>query len=117
MKKGMVWALLLVGTFAGAASFKCSIAKGYAETQICGNPRLSHMDDVLADNYQMMQAPQIGKEAVADLRKTQKQWLKQRNRCTTQACLIDSYLKRIDEVCNYPAVEGVHPPCSSSQGL
>lgn len=32
-------------------------------------------------------------------------------------CLADSYRQRLDEVCEYPVLSGVHPICTSSEEI
>ncbi len=102
---------------AHAASFDCSKASTYVEKEICNNERLSTLDEILAENYKFMLAANIGEGAVKDLRQTQKQWLKQRNRCATSDCIENAYLTRIDAVCDYPVISGIHPACTYADDI
>lgn len=92
-------------------SFDCTRASSAAETMICGNPLLAKLDAALAANYRVMDAADIGKGARDDLRKTQTAWLSDRNRCADTECLAELYRRRIDEVCEYPVLSGIHPIC------
>lgn len=109
--------LASIALYANAASFDCTKASTYAEKQVCSDILLSKLDDALAQNYKSMQVDEIGIGALKDLRKTQKEWVQQRNKCTTKSCLVNSYKQRIDEVCEYPVIEGVHPICISSDDI
>ncbi len=100
-----------------AASFDCAKASTFVEKEICNNKRLSTLDEVLADNYKYMLAANIGEGAVKDLRQTQKQWLKQRNSCKTSECIENAYLARINAVCDYPVISGVHPACTYADDI
>lgn len=109
-----VAALLAAPLAAHAASFDCKKAVSYAEKEICSDLLLGKLDDALGENYKYMSASNIGAGALKDLKSTQKVWLGARNRCTTKPCLVDAYRKRIDEVCEYPVIAGVHPICTSA---
>lgn len=110
-------ALLLIQNLAVGASFDCKKAATYAEKSVCGNALLSKLDEVLGENYKYMSASDIGSGARSDLKATQKKWLKERALCSTEACLVEIYKKRIDEVCEYPVISGVHPVCTSSEEI
>ena len=110
-------ALVLASPLVYAASFDCKKATTFAEKQICSDPLLGKLDDALSENYKSMLDADIGDGARKDLKKTQKAWLSKRNKCTTKECLIEAYRKRIDEICEYPIIEGVHPLCVSSDEI
>ena len=100
-----------------AASFDCTKARAFAEKAVCSNAQLSRMDDALSDNYKHMLASNIGDGARDDLRKTQRQWLTDRNSCKTDVCLVELYRGRIDAICEYPVISGVHPGCIYSDSI
>lgn len=100
-----------------APSFDCAKASTVAEKTICADPLLGKFDGALSENYKYMLASDIGDGARNDLKATQKKWLAERNKCTDSQCLATSYRKRIDEVCEYPVVSGVHPVCTASNDI
>ena len=79
------------------------------ERTICSDTTLGALDDTLARNYRIMLDANIGDGARADLRTTQRQWLADRNQCSDAHCLTTKYRKRIDAICDYPVISGVHP--------
>jgi uncharacterized protein YecT (DUF1311 family) len=95
-------------------SFDCAKASTFAEKTICSDKLLGQLDGALAQNYRYMLASDIGDGARNDLKITQKKWLELRNKCQNNRCIADTYRKRIDEVCDYPVISGVHPICISS---
>lgn len=98
-------------------SFDCAKASIFAEKAICSDPLLGNLDGALSENYKYMLASDIGDGAMSDLKKSQKKWLIERNRCANNQCLSDAYRKRIDEVCEYPVISGAHPICTSSDEI
>lgn len=104
-------------TIAHAISFDCSKASSTVEKLICNDPLLGKLDDVMSQNYKNMLLAGIGEGARKDLKTTQRTWVSDRNKCTTASCLADAYRKRIDEVCEYPVIEGVHPECTYSADI
>ncbi|WP_429170524.1 lysozyme inhibitor LprI family protein, partial [Aeromonas rivipollensis] len=73
-----------------SASFDCSKASSPMEKNICGNEVISYLDSTLSTVY---------KKAVSknpSVRDEQRKWIKERNLCKTDDCLIDSYQSRID---------------------
>lgn len=98
-------------------SFDCSKASTFSEKAICSDLLLGKLDGALSENYKSILASNIGEGARSDLRRTQKKWLTERNKCTDNQCLANAYRKRIDEVCEYPVISGVHPVCTSSDEI
>jgi hypothetical protein len=41
----------------------------------------------------------------------------ERNRCRDNACLVDLYRERVDELCDYGVASGVHPGCTPSEDI
>jgi uncharacterized protein len=64
-----------------------------------------------------MLASDIGDGARKYLKTMQKKWLSNRNKCTNNNCLLEAYRKRVDEVCEYPVISGVHPICTYSDDI
>lgn len=98
-------------------SFDCKKASTSSERAICQDSMLGKLDGVLAANYKHISASDIGAGARNHLKKTQRAWLLERNRCTNNQCLIDLYRARIDEICDYPVISGVHPECTQSADI
>lgn len=98
-------------------SFDCAKASTFSEKAICTDILLGKLDGALGENYKYMLASDIGDGARNDLKVTQRKWLAERNKCTDNQCLASSYRKRIDEVCEYPVISGVHPVCTNSDEI
>jgi uncharacterized protein len=109
-------ALLIVSPLAHATSFDCKKASTFVEKTICANPLLGKLDDALTDNYNAMLATDLG-DGGASLKKEQRAWIAQRNKCTTDKCLVDLYRKRVDDVCDAPVVTGGHASCEQSSDI
>ncbi len=79
-----------------AASFDCGKASTLIENAICTNPELSSQDEALARAYQsaLRQDPSVKADQIA--------WLKERNRCIDERCLIRAYDRRIAELSARP---------------
>jgi uncharacterized protein len=102
-------------------SFDCR--NGFSENEktltptdkmICDNETLSHMDFALSSNYNAIKS--VGNEQEnGRLQSAQSAWMKQRDTCKTTECLLDSYTKRITELCtNYPPISDRVPACISA---
>ena len=120
--------LIAIGLLGGcshkteAASYDCTKAVGKAEILICNDKKLSELDEMLDATFREIYA------FIADpagLRLEQRQWLKSRNNCSTESCLVKIYEKRIltfnniknkPKPCfqllerNYPEVKSGHYP-------
>lgn len=82
---------------ADAASFDCRRAVTAAEHAICDTPALSSMDDSLARYYRAVVDGPFHDEACRDRTRTsQREWLRERDRCGDAGCLAASYTARID---------------------
>ena len=109
--KYLVILLMAITGSAGAASFDCMKATTLVEKEICSSEMLSKLDDALAENYNGALSTNIGDGALKHLKTTHRQWLKERNSCKTAACIEEKYRKRIDALCDYPAISGVNWGC------
>jgi uncharacterized protein len=112
--------LLVLAAFTqstNAASFDCNKAASFSEKAVCSNELLSKLDDALSRNFKFMSASDIGRGALKDLKNTQKKWLAEREKCKDEYCLVETYRKRVDEICDYPVISGVHPICESSEEI
>lgn len=110
-------ALAVASPLAHAVSFDCTKASTSVEKEICTDPLLGRLDDALSENYKYMLAANIGDGAKRDLKASQKKWLAVRNRCANKSCLIETYRQRVDEVCDYPVLSGIHPICTYSDDI
>lgn len=116
----LVVAMVLLQSMTGparAASFDCSKAASHVEQEICTDGLIGRLDEAMAANYKAMLFSNIGTGAIRHLKATQRAWLSIRNKCTTRQCILDAYRKRVDEVCDYPVISGVHPGCASADEL
>lgn len=98
-------------------SFDCAKASTFSEKAICSDTLLGKLDGALAENYKYMLASDIGDGAKNDLKATQRKWLAERNKCTDNQCLANTYRMRIDQICEYPVISGTHPICTSSDEI
>jgi uncharacterized protein len=111
----LIIALLMASSVAHATSFNCAKASTYVEKAICSDATLGKLDDALTQNYNAMRASDLDDGAA--LKKEQRAWIAQRNKCATDQCLVDLYRKRIDAVCDAPVVNGVHAACMQSSDI
>jgi hypothetical protein len=98
-------------------SFDCTKANSFAENTVCKSQLLSRLDSALGGNYKAMLAANIGDGARRDLRETQRKWIAERDKCTTEYCLTALYRERVDAVCDYPVESGIHPGCKFSSEI
>ncbi|MGH8374239.1 MAG: lysozyme inhibitor LprI family protein [Pseudomonas sp.] len=113
----LIAALLIASPLAAhAVSFDCKKASTFVEKEICSDATLGKLDDALTDNYNAMLATDLG-DGGTSLKKEQRAWLAERNKCKTNKCLVDLYRKRVDDVCEAPVVRGVHAACVPSSDI
>lgn len=90
---------------AGATSFDCNKASTYSEIQICNSPQLQIQDEQLNSAYVQALAKAADKGA---LRSEQRNWVKQRDMCSTVDCVERAMELRtkslLDTVAPKPAV-------------
>ena len=98
-------------------SFDCAKASTFSEKAICSDTLLGKLDGALSENYKSMLASNIGEEARSDLKTTQRKWLTERNKCTSNQCLANVYRKRVDEVCDQTVISGVIGSCTNSDDI
>ena len=90
--------LILVPSLSWAASFNCDKAASPIEKLICGNAKLSQLDNELSLAYkrELDGMSFYGKDALIF---DQKEWLEsQRNKCRDINCLKEAYRLRIDDI-------------------
>lgn len=94
MKRGtwIILGWLVLPVTAQAASFDCGKAAIKVEKIICGDAKISKLDEELNAAYKI--AMQDKKQANT-VKQGQKQWMKKRNACSDEACLVDAYTTRI----------------------
>ena len=97
MRAAVITICMFVSSAAQAASFDCAKAGTPVEKMICGNSRLSELDEHLGRYYGAARAA-LGR-AQTCLATTQRDWLRGvRNPCRDAACLERAYLARLAEL-------------------
>jgi uncharacterized protein len=91
------WAAVTIITMSPvlAAGFDCDRAGTEVEKSICRDKTLSRLDDELNALYYI--ATKIP-TTTARSKRSQHQWLRQRNGCTDNLCLNNAYTKRLEEL-------------------
>jgi uncharacterized protein YecT (DUF1311 family) len=85
----------IASPLAHATSFDCEKASTYVEKTICSSPVLGKLDDALSEHYREMLATDLGDGPDNKaLKKEQRVWVAQRNKCTTEKCLVDMPISR-----------------------
>jgi alpha-tubulin suppressor-like RCC1 family protein len=74
-------------------SFNCAAKLNNVELLICNDPRLAVVDRLLNDLYREVKKP-LSKDEQGLLQNNQIKWIKNRNLCATQTCIVASYKKR-----------------------
>jgi uncharacterized protein len=90
-------AISLVGMpYVHSASFDCAKAKTKIDKLVCGDPKLSDLDDKLTALYNQVLAKSPVPE---DTKEQQREWVKQsRNTCKDADCLQQAYTSRISDL-------------------
>lgn len=78
------------------ASFDCKKASTKTEIMICSDPELAQKDIEMSVAFK--QAIAASGDGGAGIKKGQKAWMKERNKCGDTQCLIKSYQEQIDEL-------------------
>lgn len=102
-------ACLLYTGISHAASFDCQKAETRIEKAICNHTELSDLDEYLGRYYGAAQA--FFAEGGDCLKADQKQWLKKRNTCQTNACIKTAYLERLS------VLDAVQPGVSALKNI
>ena len=95
-------AVLLPGAAAAVPSWCANVHDGSpdAEWAICDNPDIGDLDDVMSTAYKRARFDSPSYRG--EIRRTQKQWLRRRNRCGGNVgCLRSTYRQRIFELEGY----------------
>ncbi|MBT0568882.1 DUF1311 domain-containing protein [Curvibacter sp. CHRR-16] len=92
--------MLITSTGAQAASFDCAKAQSKVEKMICADAELSKLDEEMSASYQVALQNQADAAAI---KLAQKQWLKKRAACTSNACIKDEYVNRLAALSNHLA--------------
>ena len=98
--------ILLSAASVEAASFNCSLAQAAIEKTICSNPEISKADETLSTLY-----GNIKKQTryVDYLIKDQRDWLKERNSCKTESCILEKYKARFTKLNGWLQKEAKNP--------
>lgn len=76
----------------GLTSFDCGTARSYGEVTACGDARIAAKDSELAALYAQLQRQGL---LTDEVKAAQRAWLKQRDDCTSEACVAKSYDDRL----------------------
>ena len=79
---------------ANAASFDCKKAKSEVEKMICADAELSILDEHLSDLYRNILKSTAKPEDQDRIRREQKLWLRERDKCFTAPCVASQYNDR-----------------------
>ena len=104
IRSAVAVALVLVFAASGsmAASFDCKKASTFAEKSICADGYLSKVDEVLSGAYKKALTTSQDPDR---LRNLQREWIAERDQCTTQKCLDKSLGERVSFLDNYANAE------------
>lgn len=80
---------------ANSASFDCTRSATYVERLICTHLELSTMDEDLSRLYRKAKENLAGTPNEYKILEAQRDWLRARNKCTTVACLSESYSSQL----------------------
>jgi len=81
-----------------AASFDCNAAKSTIEKSICSNSGVSHADESLSKSYNEVKSKAQRPDMLTN---SQLEWLKHRNACKDERCLLNEYKSRIEFVAGW----------------
>jgi uncharacterized protein len=99
MRVAATIALSLAMDSAIAASFDCSKAATPVEHAVCANARLSRLDEQLAQAYRKA----IAGAQADSIRHAQRDWMRTRDACASDACLEQAYAQRLAALQASPA--------------
>ncbi len=85
-------------------SFDCNKAISSVEKIICTSKKLSDLDRYLTQIYKEARHTG-GSESLKNLLETQRMWLRLRNQCRDEVCLIKAYEFRLDSICLLESTE------------
>ena len=95
IRKLLLWTMVggvLCCNSAQGASFDCAKAGTKVEKMICASAQASQLDGEMALTYRYTLQTLADPDTV---KKEQRQWLKGRNKCQDESCLIEKYRQRI----------------------
>lgn len=85
--------LVFFASVSSAQAFNCKRAGLAAERVICATPALYRMDRQLNSSYRFARS-KISASQKRKLKKSQRKWLKSRNKCRTNAHCIGTHYKK-----------------------
>lgn len=77
-------------------SYDCAKAAIYAEVAVCKSDELATLDLQLAARYKSVREDFAGATDYNALVESQRAWIRERNACSTEQCLLGSYVKRLE---------------------
>ncbi len=96
--------LCALGATAHGAGFDCTQASLPTERMICAQPLLSSLDNSLNLLYASRRQHYPDSEALG---RSQREWLEQRNRCDSSACLERRYTDRLSQLAAWGAANHI----------
>lgn len=102
LKKSSLALFFTFVTFAShAASFDCNKAASASEKLICGDLRASELDELMGRAYKRALSKALSPN---DVKQSQKNWLKQRDKCTDVSCIKSEYEQQLNKLREIPYV-------------
>jgi uncharacterized protein len=117
MRVALLLALLCAAHPAAAASFDCARPASATERAICGDAKLSALDEravaaytAAANTFGVADSTDFKNPIVDALLRGYQEWTAQRNRCGTDTnCLLTQYLRRIAVLTYHPDPQAASP--------
>ena len=117
MRFAVLLALLLAAHTASAASFDCAKPASATERAICGDQKLSALDEravaaytAATNTFGVADSTDFKNPIVDALLRGYQEWTAQRNRCGTDtSCLLSVYLRRIAVLTYHPDPQAPSP--------
>ncbi|MFV3332782.1 lysozyme inhibitor LprI family protein [Pseudomonas sp. NY15437] len=101
------WLATSIST-AEATSFDCTKAQNFAEMTICSSPALQRADEDVNSAY-VKAVDRVPDNQKADVRQSQRSWLKRRNACTTTSCISVAMTEQLRTLAHWGAEPGAAP--------
>ncbi len=112
------WLATSIST-AEATSFDCAKAQNFAETTICSSPALQRADEDVNSAY-VKAVDRVPDKQKADVRQSQRSWLKRRNACTTTSCVSVAMTEQLRTLTQWgaePSATPVAKPAASTSPM
>jgi len=94
----IIFAILLLFSFAHSASFDCRKASNWIENTICSDTELSNLDSRLGYLHGKVKNSITSPYYASQFKKESRRWLKKRNHCRNSSCIRQQYYYRITQL-------------------